>query len=122
MALSEYTVGSYDTRPWGRWEVLAAGEAFVIKRIDVEPGKILSLQSHVHRNEHWTILKGQAEVTLDDDLISLKADESVFIQKGQKHRIRNNGSELMSFIEIQTGEILDEADIKRYSDEYGRAE
>ena len=117
----EYTVGDSDERPWGRWEVLAVGEGFIIKKIDVNPSEILSLQSHDHRNEHWTILSGLAEVTLGEDLLRLEKDGAVFIERRQKHRIQNIGDTVMSFIEVQTGEILDEADITRYSDEYGRS-
>lgn len=116
-----YNTGDRDMRPWGRWEVLATGNGFIVKKIDVDPGHILSLQSHDHRSEHWTILCGQAQVTLGEVLIDLVKDGSVFIPCGTKHRIRNSGDRPMSFLEIQTGDILDENDITRYNDEYGRA-
>lgn len=117
----QYAVGDNDRRPWGRWEVLAAGNTFVIKKIDVEPGEKLSLQSHQHRSEHWTILSGEAAVTLDDDTLSLTVDQSVFIPARAKHRIQNTGEDLLTFIEIQTGAHLDENDIERFDDQYGRA-
>jgi len=118
----EYSVGESDTRPWGQWAVLAVGEGYIIKQIDVLPGKILSLQSHEHRREHWTILSGQAEATIDDHKRLLGIDDTVFIERGQKHRIQNVGKSPMSFIEIQTGKVLEETDITRFSDEYGRVE
>lgn len=117
----QYNIGDWDTRPWGRWEVLATGEGFIIKKIDVKPGEILSLQSHEHRSEHWTVIEGNAQVTLEEELIDLSANGAVFIPRGAKHRIKNSGETPMSFIEIQTGRILDESDITRYSDEYGRS-
>ena len=115
-----YRAGDKDSRPWGTWEVLSTGEGFIIKQIVVDPGQILSLQSHAYRSEHWTVLDGKAEVTLGDELIPLTANGSVFIPRGTKHRIRNSGEVPMRFLEIQTGDILDEEDITRYSDEYGR--
>ena len=97
------------------------GAGYAVKKIDVLPGKILSLQSHKHRSEHWTILEGKACATLDDAQINLEKDGSIFIPARSKHRIANIGDDPMSFIEIQTGDTLDEEDIVRYEDEYGRA-
>ncbi|MCY4039982.1 MAG: phosphomannose isomerase type II C-terminal cupin domain [Gammaproteobacteria bacterium] len=115
-----YSVGDSDTRPWGAWQVLAIGDGFVIKKIDVMPGARLSLQSHAHRSEHWTILHGSAEVTVGARTVRLGRDETVFIPAQTKHRIHNVGKTGLSFIEIQTGSILDESDIERFDDEYGR--
>lgn len=115
-----YNRGDKDTRPWGTWEVLDAGDGFCVKRICVTPGSILSLQSHHHRAEHWIIVKGEALVTLGEDKLVKKANESVYIPTETKHRIQNNGKENMEFIEVQTGAILDENDIVRYEDSYGR--
>ena len=116
-----YSVGESDTRPWGRWEVLAVGNGFIVKKIDVLPGARLSLQSHEHRSEHWTILHGNAEVTLGESAIPVAKDETIFIPAKTKHRIHNKGADKLTFIEIQTGEVLDENDIQRFDDEYGRA-
>lgn len=76
---------------------------------------------HHYRSEHWIIVKGEAVVTLGEDKLVKKADESVYIPVGTKHRIQNNTQEDMEFIEIQTGENLDENDIVRFEDSYGRA-
>lgn len=116
----KYAVGDFDSRPWGRWEVLSVGEGFIIKKIDVNPGAKLSLQSHEHRSEHWTIICGQAAVTRDEEVFELKTDGYVFIPARAKHRIENIGNTPMSFVEIQVGEVLDEKDITRYEDSYGR--
>ena len=109
-----------DTRPWGTWEVIEAGDGFCVKRIRVTPGHILSLQLHHYRAEHWIIVKGEALVTLGEDKILKKANESVYIPAETKHRIQNNTQQDMEFIEVQTGDNLDENDIVRFEDSYGR--
>lgn len=115
-----YARGQKDTRPWGTWEVLDAGDGYCVKKICVTPGNILSLQLHHYRAEHWIIVRGEALVTLGDDKIVKKANESVYIPAETKHRIQNNTQQDMEFIEIQTGENLDENDIVRFEDSYGR--
>lgn len=117
---NNYKRGDKDTRPWGTWEVLDSGEGFCVKRIKVTPGNILSLQLHHFRDEHWIIVKGEAVVTLGEDKFVKKSNESVFIPVETKHRIQNNTDTDMEFIEIQTGENLDENDIVRFEDSYGR--
>jgi len=120
MAEVLYKRGESDERPWGRWEVLDIGPGFIVKRISVHPGGVLSLQKHHHRAEHWTIVAGTARVTLDDDVFDLTADHHVYIPQGAKHRVANPGDELMEFIEVQTGDKLDENDIVRFEDSYAR--
>lgn len=115
-----YNVGDSDTRPWGNWRVIAKGVGYICKEICVMPQQRLSLQRHAHRNEHWIMMSGHAEVTLGEDLLNLDAEQTVYIPKGTKHRIANNGTEPLVFVEIQTGEVLDENDIERFLDEYGR--
>ncbi|OLA79155.1 MAG: mannose-6-phosphate isomerase [Azospirillum sp. 47_25] len=118
---NNYQKGDRDTRPWGTWEVLDAGNGFCVKRICVTPGNILSLQSHNFRDEHWIIIKGEAVVTLGEDKLFKKANDAVFIPAQTKHRIQNDTNDMMEFIEVQTGDNLDENDIIRYEDSYGRA-
>lgn len=118
---NNYQKGDRDTRPWGTWEVLDAGDGFCVKRICVTPGNILSLQSHNFRDEHWIIIKGEADVTLGEDKLFKKANDAVFIPAKTKHRIQNDTNDMMEFIEVQTGDNLDESDIIRYEDSYGRA-
>jgi len=115
-----YQKGDHDTRPWGTWEVLDGGETFCVKRICVKPKSQLSLQLHHFRNEHWIIIKGIAKVTLGDNIIDVRQDDAVYIKKETKHRIENPTDEPMEFIEIQTGDNLDENDIVRFEDIYGR--
>lgn len=115
-----YKTGDKDTRPWGTWEVLDVGANYIVKKICVWPGKILSLQMHHHRAEHWIIADGTAEVTLGDKVFTAVSDTAVYIEKEQKHRIANKTDVPMTFIEVQTGETLDESDIVRFEDSYGR--
>ena len=118
---TKYTKGEHDTRPWGTWEVLDSGEHFCVKRITVLPQAILSLQLHHHRNEHWIIVEGEAMVVLNDDTLYRKTNDSIYIPVNTKHRIKNNScNSPLIFIEIQTGENLDESDIVRFEDNYGR--
>ena len=117
---NDYLKGGKDTRPWGTWECIDVGENYIVKKITVNPGQKLSLQYHYFRDEHWTLTKGQAIVTLDDKEIEIKANEHVFIAKEQKHRIENIGTEVVEFIEVQTGEKLSEDDIVRVEDIYNR--
>ncbi|MFC1591623.1 phosphomannose isomerase type II C-terminal cupin domain [Thermodesulfobacteriota bacterium] len=101
--------------------MLADEDTFKSKRIVVYPQKRLSLQRHRRRDEHWYILDGHAEVTLDDKTLELGPVESVNIPGGCSHRIKNTGSEDVVFIEVQTGDYFGEDDIERLEDDYGRA-
>jgi mannose-6-phosphate isomerase len=117
-----YVVGDSDSRPWGKWEVLAIGDHYTLKRIKVLPGHRLSLQYHRHRSEHWTIVQGFAEVELDDAVHQISSGKHIHIPVGALHRVRALGSEPLVFLEIQVGEVLDEDDIVRIADDYGRLE
>lgn len=115
-----YSVGDSDDRPWGRWEVLATGERYCCKRITVKPGGKLSLQLHHHREEHWTIVEGQALVTCGEEQRELGPNSHIFIPLETRHRIENPGETDVVFIEVQQGDDLDENDIVRLEDVYGR--
>lgn len=117
---NNYVRGQRDTRPWGTWEVLDCGETFCVKRIKVTPGSKLSLQLHHHRAEHWIIVKGTALVTLGEKIFTKHTDEHIFIPVDTKHRIENATESDVEFIEIQAGDNLDENDIVRLDDIYGR--
>ena len=115
-----YKKGDFDNRPWGKWEVLDAADEFCVKKITVKPGAKLSLQSHNFRAEHWIIVKGKALVTLGDDKLIKKQNDAIYIPEKTKHRIQNDSADVLEFIEVQTGDNLDENDIIRYEDSYGR--
>ncbi len=109
-----------DHRPWGWFESLVIGNRFQVKRIVVHPGAALSLQSHVHRAEHWIVVEGTAKVTIDEVVKLVPENESVFIPLGARHRMENPGKVPMVLIEVQTGTYLGEDDIIRYEDVYAR--
>jgi len=111
-----------DYRPWGWFESLAVGARFQVKRIHVNPGAALSLQSHHHRSEHWIVVEGTAKVTIDDKVTLLSENQSVYIPLGAVHRMENPGKVPMVLIEVQTGTYLGEDDIIRYEDVYARGQ
>lgn len=107
-------------RPWGTYHVIEQGEGFKVKKITVKPRHSLSMQKHQHRAEHWVVVSGRANVSLDDQVIQLEANQSAYISPGVKHRLENPSDSVLEIIEIQTGEYLGEDDIVRFEDEYGR--
>jgi mannose-1-phosphate guanylyltransferase/mannose-6-phosphate isomerase len=107
-------------RPWGTYTELEQGERFKIKRIVVKPDASLSLQMHYHRCEHWIVVSGTARIVNGDKEILLKTNESTFIPSGEKHRLENPGKVPLILIEVQSGEYLEEDDIVRFDDVYGR--
>jgi mannose-1-phosphate guanylyltransferase/mannose-1-phosphate guanylyltransferase/mannose-6-phosphate isomerase len=111
-----------DHRPWGWFETLALADRFQVKRIFVKPGAALSLQSHVHRSEHWIVVEGTARVTIGDEVLLVSENQSVYIPLGSKHRLENPGKLPMVLIEVQTGAYLAEDDIIRYEDVYARGQ
>jgi mannose-1-phosphate guanylyltransferase/mannose-6-phosphate isomerase len=114
-------------RPWGTYRVLSKGDRQKIKKIEVVPGKRLSLQYHVHRSEHWIVVKGVARVTICDHgentqgkEIFVHEGESIFVPKGKLHRLENPGKIPLEIIEVQIGEYVGEDDIERVDDDFRR--
>jgi mannose-1-phosphate guanylyltransferase/mannose-6-phosphate isomerase len=107
-------------RPWGSYTVLDEGSRYKIKRVTVKPGEQLSLQLHHHRSEHWVVVNGTAEVELNGEKKLLRKGESTFVHSGMKHRLKNPGLIPLEVIEVQLGDYLEEDDIVRFDDEYGR--
>lgn len=107
-------------RPWGFYKVLEEGNFYKIKRVVINPGKRLSLQRHYHRSEHWIVVKGTAKIFLDGKEIILRKGESTFVPAGILHRIENPGKIPLEIIEVQIGEYLEEDDIERVEDDFGR--
>lgn len=118
--LAQATEHQFEVRPWGGFEVLVDSNSHKVKTIRVESGAQLSYQSHEKRSEHWVVVKGESEVTLDGEQKVIRAGESIYIPKGIKHRIKNTGSEMLVFIEVQTGDYFGEDDVVRYDDDYDR--
>jgi len=107
-------------RPWGSYTVLGEGPGYKMKRIAVEPAQTLSLQMHYHRSEHWIVTKGTAKVTIGEKEYMVHENESVFVPKSTKHRLENPGRITLEIIEVQNGNYLEEDDIVRFEDQYGR--
>ncbi len=116
----EATMHKRAHRPWGHYESIDLGERFQVKRIVVNPGGMLSLQKHRHRAEHWVVVRGTAEVTINSDTRSVHENESIYIPIGSVHRLANQGKIPLELIEVQTGSYLGEDDIERLEDIYQR--
>jgi mannose-1-phosphate guanylyltransferase/mannose-6-phosphate isomerase len=107
-------------RPWGYYQDVDIAGRYRVKRIVVKPGNKLSLQKHFHRSEHWVVVHGTAEVTVDKDVRSVHENESIYIPIGSVHRLANPGKIPLELIEVQVGSYLGEDDIVRLDDVYGR--
>lgn len=108
-------------RPWGKYDSIDNGERYQVKRITVKPGEKLSIQMHHHRAEHWIVVSGTANVTVDGEDTLLTENQSIYIPLGAVHALENPGKIPLELIEVQSGSYLGEDDIVRFSDRYGRA-
>ncbi|MDX8380546.1 MAG: mannose-1-phosphate guanylyltransferase/mannose-6-phosphate isomerase [Ghiorsea sp.] len=118
---SEYNEHVTVRRPWGSYTVLENTDGYKMKRIEVNVGASLSLQRHQHRSEHWIVVSGTATVTRDAEVLTVAKNESTYIPIGSKHRLENRGKMPLQMIEVQVGDYLQEDDIERFDDVYGRA-
>jgi mannose-6-phosphate isomerase len=107
-------------RPWGSYTVLAEGESFKVKTIEVRPQQRLSYQRHARRSEHWFVVAGEGVVTLDGNRVEVRAGDAVDVSRGTAHRIHNTGVVPLVFVEVQHGDYFGEDDITRLDDDYGR--
>ena len=115
--------GEYSERPWGNYTVLSeSAPDHKVKRIVVHPGKRLSYQRHSQRAEHWFIVSGTAQVTLNEKVTTLHPGDAIDIPREGNHRIANEGTEDVVFIEVQHGTYFGEDDIVRLEDDYGRVD
>ena len=111
----------YEQRPWGSFTILDESDDYKVKRIEVLPGKRLSYQRHTHRAEHWYVVRGTAKVTLNGVEILVGSGSDLDVRVGDAHRVENpSDSELLAFIEVQTGDYFGEDDIERLEDDFGR--
>ena len=117
---SEDTLHRKVHRPWGWYDSIDEGDRFKVKRIQVKPGASLSLQKHTHRAEHWVVIRGVAEITNGDKVLTLKENQSTYIPPGEVHRLANLGTVPLEIIEVQSGSYVGEDDIERLEDSYGR--
>jgi len=116
----EHTLHRKVHRPWGWYDSIDEGGRFKVKRIQVKPKASLSLQKHHHRAEHWIVVTGTAEITCGKKVVTLTENQSTYIPLGEIHRLANPGMIPLEIIEVQSGGYLNEDDILRYEDEYGR--
>ncbi len=107
-------------RPWGWFQTMDLGPRFRVKRLLVLPGKKISLQRHHHRAEHWIVVRGTAEVTRDGEIQTIHENMSIHLPLGCEHRLANPGKIPLEIVEVQTGSYLEEDDIVRIDDEFGR--
>ncbi|WP_044173150.1 mannose-1-phosphate guanyltransferase [Phytobacter massiliensis] len=107
-------------RPWGKYDSIDAGDRYQVKRITVKPGEGLSVQMHHHRAEHWVVVAGTAKVTINDEVKLLGENESVYIPLGARHCLENPGKIPLDLIEVRSGSYLEEDDVVRFEDRYGR--
>ena len=108
------------SRPWGQFEVIAAGDNFCVKIVTVNPGCSISLQSHRWRSEHWTVISGSAYIECDSVQQLLVPTEAYTIPAHAKHRLTNPGETALQIVEVQSGSYIGEDDIQRFEDDYGR--
>lgn len=109
-----------EERPWGNFEILLDSKACKVKKITVNPGQRISLQSHAKRNEHWIVIEGSMQITVGKTVSDHFVNDHIYIPKNCKHRIENTTGKPATLIEIQTGEYFGEDDITRYEDDYNR--
>lgn len=117
---SEFQLHREVYRPWGKYDCIDSGARYQVKRITVKPGEKLSIQMHHHRAEHWVVVSGTANVTIDDETKMVTENESVYIPIGSVHSLENPGKIPLDLIEVQSGAYLGEDDIVRFEDRYGR--
>lgn len=117
----EYLFHKKVERPWGNYTILDKGDGYKIKKIVINPGSRLSLQIHKKRSEHWVVISGIAKVTRDNETFFVESNQSTYIPPNTKHRLENPGPLPLQIIEVQNGEYLEEDDIERLEDDYGRS-
>ncbi|WP_446924518.1 cupin domain-containing protein, partial [Klebsiella pneumoniae] len=115
----EYRLHRESYRPWGRHDKIVETPRYNVNRVTVKPGGKFSLQKHFHRTEHWVVLSGTAEVTLEDKKFLLTENQSMFIPVGATHMLENPGKIPLELLEIESGSYLGEDDIIRLKDHYG---
>ncbi len=109
-------------RPWGTWHVVDEGYGFKTKRIEIRPGHRLSLQRHTQRQEHWFVVFGEIEATIDGVATKVRAGSSIDVPRGATHRLGNATEQMAMVVEVQQGSYTGEDDIERLADDYGRHE
>ena len=118
--LTKNYLSEIEKRPWGNYHIIAKGNGYQIKEMNINPKNKQSLQKHKHRSEYWQVIEGEGKVYLEDSEIKLKTGDNIFIPKGSLHRLENTSKQNLMIVEIQIGDIISEEDIIRIEDDYGR--
>ena len=108
-------------RPWGHYLNLINTKHWQVKKLEINPGECISLQKHNFRSENWIVVKGNAKVEINEKILFLKKNESIYVPSGSKHRLSNPGKTSLIVIEVQSGSYLGEDDIIRFEDKYRRS-
>lgn len=111
---------NFEERPWGNYTILRTEENFQVKKLFVNPGKRISLQSHKFRAEHWFIVSGRGTAELAGEELAVVTGDSIDVPIGTKHRISCGAGAPLVVIEVQTGSNFEEDDIVRFEDDFGR--
>jgi mannose-1-phosphate guanylyltransferase/mannose-6-phosphate isomerase len=90
-------------RPWGWHKTLNAGPGFNVKRITLHPGGRVSLRRHRHTAQHWVVVDGVAEVTLEGAAHRIEPSESISIPAGAAHALATAENRELTLIEVQAG-------------------
>ena len=109
-----------ELKPWGSYTNILDEEYTKVKKIVIKSGESPSYQSHFKRSEIWVIVKGSAEIKIDDNIMTHSVGDVIKIPKEAKHQVTNIANEDLVFIEVQLGEYFGEDDIVRLNDKYGR--
>lgn len=118
--LTKNHLAEVERRPWGNFHIIARGNGYQIKEMNINPNNKQSLQRHKYRSEYWQVIEGNGKVYLEDSEIELKSGENIFIPQGSLHRLENTNTCNLKIIEIQIGKVISEDDIERIEDDYGR--
>lgn len=100
-------------RPWGWTEEIARGERFRVQSMMIKPGQGLTMQRHIHRAEHWVVMSGTLEVSVNGETKYVTENESVFVPLGAPHKLKNPGMIEVRMIEVQSGAVIHDEDILR---------
>jgi mannose-6-phosphate isomerase-like protein (cupin superfamily) len=107
-------------KPWGWYENLQQDIGYKVKRLYLDPDQKISLQYHIHRDEHWIVVGGNGKLQLEDQIKDIKVGDYIFVLSSSKHRV-TAGTEGITIVEVQLGSICEESDIIRIEDTYGRS-
>lgn len=102
-------------KSWGNFRVLDLGEGGLTVRMDIRAGGKFRYHSHEHREESWTVIKGEGEALIDGKKIPLHPGTVVSLPVHCRHTIRAITE--MTVIEVQVGESIRAEDKIKYAEE-----